>query len=201
MKSRKRAPDLKPMDRFVMGLFSFFLCKDQLYKIAVILKPATILKYHQALVKRKYSLLYSAKTRKNLDPKGPGDELIKLILEIKGNNPSFGCPRIADIVNNSFGSDIEPEVVRRVLIKHYRPKGGVSGPSWLTFIGMMKDSLWSMDLFVCESSTLKTHWVLVIMDQYTRRIIGFAVNLGAVDGAALCRMFNEIISDNNIPNI
>jgi transposase InsO family protein len=39
----------------------------------------------------------------------------------------------------------------------------------------MKDSLWSMDLFQCESATLRTHWVLVVMDQYTRRIIGFGV--------------------------
>jgi hypothetical protein len=34
----------------------------------------------------------------------------------------------------------------------------------------MKDSLWSMDLFRCESATLRTHWVLVVMDQCTRRI-------------------------------
>lgn len=35
-----------------------------------------------------------------------------------------------------------------------------------------KDSLWSIDLFRCESLTLRAHWVLVVMDQYTRRIIG-----------------------------
>jgi putative transposase len=29
------------------------------------------------------------------------------------------------------------------------------------------------------------------MDQYTRRIIGFGVHAGKVDGAALCRMFNR----------
>src|SRR2546430_5519860 len=45
----------------------------------------------------------------------------------------------------------------------------------------------------CESATLRTHWVLVIMDQYTRRIIGFGVHAGTVDGAALCRMFNRAI--------
>ena len=54
----------------------------------------------------------------------------------------------------------------------------------------MKDSLWSMDLFRCESATLRSHWVLVVMDQYTRRIIGFGVHAGKVDGVALCRMFN-----------
>ena len=45
----------------------------------------------------------------------------------------------------------------------------------------------------CTNATLRTHWVLVVMDQYTRRIIGFAVHAGTVDGVALCRMFNRAI--------
>jgi transposase InsO family protein len=45
----------------------------------------------------------------------------------------------------------------------------------------------------CESATLRTHWVLVIMDQYTRPIIGFGVHAGTVDGVALCRMFNRAL--------
>ena len=36
------------------------------------------------------------------------------------------------------------------------------------------------------------HWVMVVMDQCTRRIIGFAVHAGALDGPAVCRMFNGI---------
>jgi len=50
-----------------------------------------------------------------------------------------------------------------------------------------------LDLFRCESATLRTHWVLVVMDQYTRRIIGFGVHAGTVNGVALCRMFNRAI--------
>jgi transposase InsO family protein len=53
--------------------------------------------------------------------------------------------------------------------------------------------LWSMDLFRCESVTLRAHWVLVVVDQCTRRIIGFGVHAGTVDGVALCRMFNRTI--------
>jgi transposase InsO family protein len=34
------------------------------------------------------------------------------------------------------------------------------------------------------------------MDQYTRRIIGFGLHAGAVDGSALCRMFNHAIRGN-----
>jgi len=67
----------------------------------------------------------------------------------------------------------------------------VVAPSWLTFIGHAKDSLHSIDLFRCESVALRTYWVLVVMDQYTRRIIGFGVHAGTVDGRALCRMFNR----------
>ena len=50
-----------------------------------------------------------------------------------------------------------------------------------------------MDLFRCESATLRTHWVLVVMDQYTRSILGLGVHAGTVDGVALCRMFNRAI--------
>ena len=40
---------------------------------------------------------------------------------------------------------------------------------------------------------------MVIMDQYTRRIIGFAVHAGNVDGPTLCRMFNDAISGQGWP--
>jgi putative transposase len=46
-------------------------------------------------------------------------------------------------------------------------------------------------LFRCESAVLVTHWVLVVMDHCTRRIVGFGVHRGVVDGMALCRMFNR----------
>jgi transposase InsO family protein len=88
----------------------------------------------------------------------------------------------------------------RVLARYYHPAPGTDGgPSWLTFIGHMKDSLWSVDLFRCESITLKTHWVLVVMDQFSRRIVGFGVHAGDVDGIALCCMFNKAISKIGTP--
>ena len=108
-------------------------------------------------------------------------------------------PRIAQQISKAFGIEIDKDVVRRVLAKHYRPTSGGGGPSWLTFIGHTKDSLWSVDLFRCESITLKSHWVMVVMDQFTRRLIGFGVYAGDVDGIALCRMFNKAISGMGIP--
>ena len=63
----------------------------------------------------------------------------------------------------------------------------------------MKDSLWSTDLFRCESVALRTYWVLLVMDQYTRRIIGFGIHAGIVDGLGLCRMFNQAIRTQALP--
>jgi transposase InsO family protein len=113
---------------------------------------------------------------------------------MKRRNPRFGCRRIAQQIALLFGVEIDKDVVRRVLAKRCRPTGGSDGPSWLTFLGHAKDSLWSVDLFRRESLVLKGHWVMVVMDQFTRRIIGFAVQPGVVDGPALCRMFNHVIA-------
>jgi transposase InsO family protein len=40
---------------------------------------------------------------------------------------------------------------------------------------------------------------MVVMDQYTRRIIGLGVHAGNVDGLALCRMFSEATSKQDWP--
>ena len=37
------------------------------------------------------------------------------------------------------------------------------------------------------------------MDQFTRRIIGFGVHAGDVDGVTLCRMFNTAIATQGVP--
>jgi len=39
---------------------------------------------------------------------------------------------------------------------YYRPASTEGGPSWLTFIGHMKDSFWNLDLFRDESIALQT---------------------------------------------
>jgi hypothetical protein len=104
---------------------------------------------------------------------------------MKQRNPTWGCPRIAQQIAWAFDIPIDKDVVRRILASHYRPGQDSDGPSWLTFLGHLKDSLWSADLFRCESAVLRTHWILVVMDQYTRRIIGFGLHAGAVDGSAL----------------
>jgi len=185
-RSRRRAPNLTPADRMLLGFWSLFLSPHHIQRAAVILRPSTFVKFHDMLKILKYRLLYSSSRKEKPGPKGPSQELIEAIVEMKRRNSRFGCPRIAQEINKAFELNIDKDVVRRVFEKHYRPgpdPGDV--PSWLTFIGHLKDSLWSIDLFRCESILLNTHWVLVVTDQFTRRIIGFGVHAGDVDGVAL----------------
>jgi putative transposase len=199
-RSRRRSPPLRVSDRVITGLCSLLMSPSRIRRSAIVLKPATILAFHKALVKRRYRQLFSSKRHGKPGPKGPSAELINAIVEMKRRNPRWGCPRIAQQLALAFGIDINKDVVRRVLARHYRPDPANHGPSWLTFLGHTKDSLWSVDLFLCESLTLKSHWVLVVMDQFTRLIIGFGVHAGHVDGPALCRMFNRATSKQGPPS-
>jgi len=198
-RSRRRSPNLSTLDRFLFGFWSQFLDPRRIQRAAVIIRPSTLFRLHNLLKKRKYRLLYSSGRKGKPGPKGPSPELIQAIIQLKRRNPRFGCLRIEQQINKAFGIDIDKDIVRRVLAKHYRPMPDDGGPSWLTLLGHTKDSLWSIDLFRCESILLKSHWVLVVMDQFTRRIIGFGVHTGDVDGVALCRMFNTAISTQGAP--
>jgi putative transposase len=193
-RSRARAPNLRPIDRIVASLCAGLMRPARLLRLAIVLKPSTLMTFHRALVNRKYRLLFAPRRRRKPGPKGPSPELIAAIVEMKRRNPRFGCRRIAQQIALLFGVEIDKDVVRRVLAKHSRATCGSNGPSWLTLLGHTKDSLWSVDLFRCESLILNTYWVMVVMDQFTRRIIGFAVQPGVVDGPALCRMFNKVIA-------
>ena len=199
-RARRRAPNLSGLDRVLLGFLWLFLSQPRISKVAIALRASTLLAFHKALIARKYRALFTPKSRGKPGPKGPSAELIRLIVEIKRRNPRFGCPRIALIVSKTFAIEIDKDVVRRILATHYRPDLGGGGPSWLTVIDHAKDSLWSMDLFRCESIVLKTYWVLVVMEHYTRRIVGFGVHAGvAMDGVTLCRLFNRIVAGQNLP--
>ena len=111
--------------QITFGLLSSMISVKQLTRIAIILKPGTLLKFHKALVSRKYSPLFSNKP-------GPDEKIIHLIIEMKQRNPSYGYRRIAMQISNTFH--------------------------------------------------LKIDWLMVVMDKFTPRIIGFAGNKGSVTG-------------------
>ena len=130
-RARQRAPNLRRSDRLLCGFWSLFLSPGRIRRVAVALRPSTLLAFHQALVRRKYHRLFSSRpSPKTPGPKGPDAALIQAIVELKSRNPRFGCPRIARIISRTFGVDVDKNIVYRVLSKHYCPAPGGTGPSW-----------------------------------------------------------------------
>src|SRR5262245_39252427 len=67
-RARRRAPTLMRSDRLLCGFESLCLTPGRIGKLAIALRPSTLLAFHQALVRRKYRLLFSSRPC----PKKPG---------------------------------------------------------------------------------------------------------------------------------
>src|SRR5450631_356767 len=63
-RSRKRAPSLTPWDRLLFGIGAFMVSPKRLPKIAIGIKPSTLLRFHRALMQRKYRLLFRVLLRR-----------------------------------------------------------------------------------------------------------------------------------------
>ena len=60
-RSRRRAPNLSTRDRLLMGFWSLLPRPARITKVAVSIRPSTLLRFHQYLVRRKYRMLFSPK--------------------------------------------------------------------------------------------------------------------------------------------
>ena len=127
-RARQRAPNLTIEDRVRLGFLSLFVNPGRIARLCIIVKPSTLLKFHAALIKRKYRDLYTPTGGKKPGPKGPPKDVINAIMVMKQRNPRFGCPRIAQQINLAFGLDLDKDVVRRILAIHYKPDPDDRGP-------------------------------------------------------------------------
>ena len=109
-RSRKRAPSLHVSDRIIAGLCTLLMHPSRLLRCGIVLKPSTLLHVHHVLTKRKYHRLFGSKRGGRPGPKGPAQELIDAVVEMKRRNPSWGCPRIAQQINFAFDVDIDKDV-------------------------------------------------------------------------------------------
>jgi putative transposase len=107
-RSRQRAPKLTTLDRFLIALTTLFVSPGRIPKLGALVKPATLFKFHKALVDRKYHLLFSSRYRRRKPgPKGPSADLIAAIIDLKRGNPRSGRVCIAQQISHSFSVDID----------------------------------------------------------------------------------------------
>ena len=119
-RSRKRSPNLRLAERLVAGVCTLLMRPSRLVRSAIVLKPSTLLRLHRALIGRKYRRLFSTTAPTKPGPKGPSQEVIAAVVDMKRRNPTWGCPRIAQQIALAFGIPMNKDVVRRILAVRYR---------------------------------------------------------------------------------
>ena len=82
-RSRKRAPNLRLADRILAGVCVLLMRPSRLVRSAIVLKPSTLLRLHRALTTRKYRRLFSSTVTKRPGPKGPSQEVIAAVVDMK----------------------------------------------------------------------------------------------------------------------
>jgi hypothetical protein len=88
---------------FCLASGALFLSPHHIFRAVVIINPSILLRLHEALKKRKYRLLFSARKKGKPGPKGPSQELIQSIIEMKRRNPRYSCPMIAEQISKVYG--------------------------------------------------------------------------------------------------
>jgi putative transposase len=190
-RSRKRSPRLRLSDRMVAGLCALLMRPGRLIRAAIVLKPSTLLGVHRALTKQTYRRLFSSKVRKKPGPKGPTQDVIAAVVEMKRRNPTWGSPRIAQQIALAFwcfhqqgcraahsGRAVSTgtRVGWTILAHIARPHEGPSVESRLVSVRIGRPS---NPLAARRDGPLHA----------SHR--GFGVQRGVVDGMARCRMFNH----------
>jgi hypothetical protein len=75
--------------RLLCGFGSLFISPGRIRKVALALRPSTLLAFHRALVRRKYQRFFSSTPRpQKPGPKGPDQALIQFTRRLVG----FGVP-------------------------------------------------------------------------------------------------------------
>jgi hypothetical protein len=121
-RSRRRAPNLRIVARLIAGFCSLWITPNRFRRVAIALKPSTLLNFHRALVHRKYRLLFSPAESETCAEKGRAKDLIRAVVEMRQRNPTWGCPQIVEQFNLPFGTSIiNKDVVRRILAHHCYP--------------------------------------------------------------------------------
>jgi len=148
------------------------LGRKVLQEIGCLFTPDTILRWHRELIARKWD--YSDRREKKPGRPPTSEEIIALVLQMAGENPSWGYDRIQGALAN-LGHEISDQTVGNILREH----GIEPAPerkrqtTWKTFIQSHWDVLGAIDFTTIEVWTtggLVTFYLLFVMELVTRRV-------------------------------
>jgi putative transposase len=156
-------PKLRGADRALLAAAACHLPRRS--RAARLVTPRTLLRWHRALVRRKWRQPPAHRGR----PPVTADARA-LVLRLARENPRWGHQRISGELAK-LGLRVAPTTVRRLLVRAgLGPAPRRSGPSWREFLRAQAASIVACDFFTVESVLLRRYYVLFFITHESRRV-------------------------------
>lgn len=157
-------PRLRASDQVLLAAASRAIPRDRW--VAFLVTPATLLRWHRELVRRKWTYRRSGRPgRPPIDP-----EIRALILRLARENPRWGCVRIEGELRK-LGQRVSATTIRTLLRRaRLGPAPRRTGPTWTAFLQAQAQGIIACDFFTVETAWLRTLYVLVFIELGSRRI-------------------------------
>ncbi len=163
LKRKAGRPKLRRRDRLFLAAAASILPRDRWS--CFIITPATLLRWHRELVRRKWTYRRARTGRPPLDP-----EICQLIVRMAKENPRWGYVRIQGELRK-LGLRVGATTIRRLLLREgLGPTPRRGGPSWSAFLRAQAQGILACDFFTVETAFLKTLYVLLFIEVGTRRL-------------------------------
>ncbi len=157
-------PKFRAIDRVLLAVASRAIPRDRW--ASVIVTPATLLRWHRELVRRKWT--YGRQGRSGRPPIDP--EVRELILRLARENFRWGCVRIEGELRK-LGIRVGATTIRTLLrTARLGPAPRRTGPTWTEFLRAQADGIVACDFFTVETAWLRTLYLLVFIELGSRRI-------------------------------
>jgi putative transposase len=156
-------PKLATSDRALLAAAACHLPRSS--RGVLLVTPRTLLRWHRALVRRKWRQASGRRGRPQLPA-----EVRELVWRLARENPRWGHRRICGELAK-LGFRVSPTSIRR-LLAHARlePAPRRSGPSWREFLRAQAASIVACDFFTVESLFLRRYCVLFFIAHASRRV-------------------------------
>jgi putative transposase len=156
-------PKLRAADRALLAAAACHLPASA--RGARLVTPRTLLRWHRALVRRKWSQSPGRRGR----PPVPA-EVRAVVLRLARENPRWGHRRIGGELAK-LDLWVSPTTIRRLLARAgLGPAPRRSGPGWREFLRTQAVSIVACDFFTVESALLRHYYVLFFIAHASRRV-------------------------------
>jgi putative transposase len=151
------------VDRAILAALVRALPRSAWARLSV--RPATLLRWHRQLVRRRWTYPHRAPGRPALDHR-----VQALVLRLARENPAWGYRRIVGELQ-SLGICVSATSVRAILVRHGLPPAPQrDGLSWRDFLRQHAATTLACDFFTVETAWLKRIYVLFFISLERRRI-------------------------------